>query len=578
MTRVIEVSGAAELAAALDGVQDDVEVRLADGVYRLAEPLRIEGAARVTLCAAAGARPVLSGGVVLDEWSVTPEGRWRTVVPESAGTPRQLYVHGIRAAWARGPWMSSDECSATSAGLSGVDISGWSRPEDVEVVFKVRWRDFHCRVAAASPELVTFANPAWTNSIAGTGRVGPHWDDTAVTTSRHQWSMFLTNEIELLREPGSFVWNSGERTVTYLPRPGELLDQAETVVPVLEHLVIVEGATEVSLRGITFRDTAWRQPSTDDGYAGMQAGLSLVGASGPPDMAGRFYTKPAAALTVRGGHEVEIVECCFTGLGGAGVILEQGTTDSLVSGCRFTGISGGAVLIGDLDPHPDESQADARNTVTLNTITDVGVEFTDSVGIWAGYTRELTISQNTLENLPYSGISVGWGWNQPEAQDPWLGDNTIRGNRLVGVMRRESRHFDGGAVYTQGPQPGTVIAGNYINGVRQPSSATDGDGVRHPSSGTDGNGIYLDEQSSHITVTGNVATRLGYKWVSNWAAYGTDNRAVGNWTDSTVTPPPSGKDSVMRNNRAGLTELPAEAVAVAERAGAGPWPAEVDLL
>ncbi|MFL6113684.1 MAG: right-handed parallel beta-helix repeat-containing protein, partial [Catenulispora sp.] len=66
--------------------------------------------------------------------------------------------------------------------------------------------------------------------------------------------------------------------------------------------------------------------------------------------------------------------------------------------------------------------------------------------------------------------------------------------------------------------------------------------------------------------------------VSNWAEYGIDNRAVGNWTDSAVTPPLSGEGSVMRNNRTGLTDLPPEAVAIAERAGAGPWPAEVDLL
>ncbi|GAA1992129.1 right-handed parallel beta-helix repeat-containing protein [Catenulispora subtropica] len=566
MTRTIEVSSAAELSAALGAVGGDVEVLLADGVYRLAEPLVLKGAKRVSVRAVPGARPVVSGGLVLGGWSVTPEGWWRASVPESAGTPRQLSVNGARSAWARGPWISSADCSVTSAGLSGTEVAGWSRPEDVEAVFKVRWRDFHCRVASASPDLLTFVTPAWTNSIAGTGRVGPHWDDTAVTTMRHQWSMFLSNALELLREPGSFVWDSRARTVTYLPRPGEVLAEAEIVVPVLEYLVVVEGASQVSLRGITFRDTAWRQPGTDDGYAGMQAGLSLVGATGPSDMAGRFYTKPAAAVTVRNGHEVEIVECCFTGLGGAGAVLERGTTDSLISGCRFTDISGGAVLVGDLDPHPDESQADARNTVTLNTIVGVGVEFTDSVGIWAGYTRELTVSQNTLEDLPYSGISVGWGWNQPEAQDPWLGENTIRGNRLVGVMRRESRHFDGGAIYTQGPQPGTVIAANYINGVR------------HPSSGTDGNGVYLDEQSSYITVTGNVATRLGYKWVSNWAEYGVENRAVGNWTDSTVTPPLSGEGSVMRDNSIGLTELPPEAIAVAERAGAGPWPAEVDLL
>jgi len=186
-----------------------------------------------------------------------------------------------------------------------------------------------------------------------------------------------------------------------------------------------------------------------------------------------------------------------------------------------------------------------------------------SVGIWAGYTRELTVEQNTLEHLPYSGISVGWGWNQPEAQNPWLGGNRVCGNRIVDVLRVATRQFDGGAIYTQGPQTGTVISGNYI------------DRSEYGTTATDGNGIYLDEQSSYITVAGNVVTRVGYKWVSNWAEYGVENHAAGNWTDNTVTPPLSGAGSVMKDNREGLTELPPEAVRVAEQAGAGPWPAPV---
>ena len=66
--------------------------------------------------------------------------------------------------------------------------------------------------------------------------------------------------------------------------------------------------------------------------------------------------------------------------------------------------------------------------------------------------------------------------------------------------------------------------------------------------------------------------------MSNWAEYGVENRAAGNWTDNTITPAFSGAGSVMEDNAEGLTELPPEAVRVAERAGAGPWPAPVEPL
>lgn len=164
------------------------------------------------------------------------------------------------------------------------------------------------------------------------------------------------------------------------------------------------------------------------------------------------------------------------------------------------------------------------------------------MGIWAGYEAGLTIDHNSLDHLPYSGISVGWGWNQPESQKSVLRDNKVTGNRITDVMEVAREQHDGGAIYTQGAQPGTVLSGNYIN--RSAFGNTE----------RDGNGIYLDEQSSHIRVERNVITRIGYKWVSNWADYGIENTARGNWTD-TAAPALGGKGSVMTDNLTGLDRL-----------------------
>lgn len=251
----------------------------------------------------------------------------------------------------------------------------------------------------------------------------------------------------------------------------------------------------------------------------------------------------------------------FTHLGGAGAILEAGTKDSSVTRSSFTDLSSGAVYVGDTEPMPGAELAGERNTVAYNTISRTGVEYTDAVGIWAGYEAELTVDHNSLDHLPYSGISVGWGWNQPEAQTSVLRDNKVTNNRITDVMEVARQQHDGGAIYTQGAQPGTVLSGNYIN--RSAYGNTE----------RDGNGIYLDEQSSHITVEKNVITRIGYKWVSNWADYGIENTARRNWTD-TAAPALGGRGSVMTDNLTGLDRLPAEALAVAARAGSRGGPVE----
>lgn len=179
------------------------------------------------------------------------------------------------------------------------------------------------------------------------------------------------------------------------------------------------------------------------------------------------------------------------------------------------------------------------------------------MGIWAGYEAGLTIDHNSLDHLPYSGISVGWGWNQPEAQQSVLRENKITNNRITNAMQVEYGQHDGGAIYTQGAQPGTVISGNYIN--RSAYGNTE----------RDGNGVYLDEQSSYIRVEHNVITHVGFKWVSNWADYGIQNTVRGNWTD-TDAPALAGLGSTMVDNHTKLELLPDDAVTVAANAGARP--------
>lgn len=550
-----------------EGMARDIRVVLADGTYRTPLELGPDDSGRgehtVTWTAATGANAVFDGGTAITGWQPTADGQWVASAPAGV-TPRQLFVDGVRAIRARGEECPASVCDATKTGMTGAvatGIASWARPTDAEAVIRVRWRNYHCRVASVADDLITFAQPCWQNSASGTNRTGPAWDTTTVDSSRYSKVSYFENAIELLDTPGEFVWNSTDRTVTYLPRPGVDLRTAAVVTPKTETLLTLDGARNVTIDRLGFEYAAYQQPNTAEGYAGTQAGLTLTGASGPVDHAGRYYTKPAAAVVVRAGRGVTLTGLRFEHLGGAGVVLEAGTQDTTLTRSTFTDLSSGAVYIGDTEPNPAPELTGKRNTISYNTIRRIGVEYTDAVGIWAGYEAELTVDHNTLEQLPYSGISVGWGWNQPEARNPVSRDNAITNNRIVDAMMTEYDQHDGGGIYTQGPQPGTVVSGNYIN--RSAFGNTE----------RDGNGVYLDEQSSYITVERNVITRIGYKWVSNWAGYGIENLATGNWTD-TEAPALSGRGSRMVDNHTGLEQLPAEALQVAAAAGAAGGPVE----
>src|SRR5262249_20778332 len=102
-----------------------------------------------------------------------------------------------------------------------------------------------------------------------------------------------------------------------------------------------------------------------------------------------------------------------------------------------------------------------------------------------------TLAQNELFDLPYTGISVGWGWGGVDPGGPGgyttpstSHDNTVSGNVVSHHMRKL---HDGGAVYVLSQQLGSTIAGNVIANQAAPY----------------GN-IYLDNGTQGYTVTGNV--------------------------------------------------------------------------
>jgi len=118
--------------------------------------------------------------------------------------------------------------------------------------------------------------------------------------------------------------------------------------------------------------------------------------------------------------------------------------------------------------------------------------------VFVGYTEGTVVAHNEIHNIPYSGISCGWGWGMTDAGggvyvDPvkWSTPTAARNNRIEfnHIHRMMQKLNDGAGVYTLGRQPGTVIRNNHIH-----------DGGKSNLSG----GVYLDEGSADITVVNNL--------------------------------------------------------------------------
>jgi beta-glucuronidase len=263
---------------------------------------------------------------------------------------------------------------------------------------------------------------------------------------------------------------------------------------------------------------------------------------------GEGMTRIDSAVEVEAGHDIVFDRDSFRQLAAAGIALAGGTHGAAVTHSRFTDLGGGAVFVGDTDGHPAESASKSSDIVIDdNRIDHVALAYRDNVAIMAGFLNGLEIAHNTIDDLPYSGISVGWGWNY-EGGAPVESAIHIMANRIERVMLQLA---DGGAIYTQAQStPDTsCVERNAID-------------MRHSG---EGNGIYLDEHSSYFDVQHNVV--LG-SWVSAWASWSGHLRIVDNWTDSAGGPHAAGPTKIWSPNFTGLKHLPAAAMTVQRAAGA----------
>ena len=79
------------------------------------------------------------------------------------------------------------------------------------------------------------------------------------------------------------------------------------------------------------------------------------------------------------------------------------------------------------------SQQDINNSVSDSVITRVAREFRGSPGVFIGISHGTELIHNEISFLPYSAVSVGWGWaSYPHS---FGGANRIVGNHIHSHMQ-----------------------------------------------------------------------------------------------------------------------------------------------
>lgn len=430
----------------------DIIVYLMDGTYSLDETLVFNSQDSgtngyyITYKAYAGAKPVISGGKEITGWQLYDANKniYKANVDPSYNF-RQLYVGGVLATRARGALPVKVAGDGNGFITTELNMVNWKNQSSIELVSDRLWTQ----------------NRALVSSIVdngdGTAKINmlqPYFTNMCTQNSYGFFDMptWVENAYELLDTDGEWYLDNTAHVLYYKPLAGQNLNDTKVIAPVLEKLADVKGTLDnpvknIGFEGVTFSYATWMQPSTI-GYATVQANqMENGGVNGAPP----------ANVNIEAAHDVVFEKCKFSDLGAVGLNITY-AQNNIVRGCEFYDISGSGIqVLGYVnDPNPtDLRKICDNNLITENYIHNVAEEYNAGVGIFVGYARNTSITHNELANLPYTAVSLSWGWGRANISS----SNHVDYNYIHDHMQLLS---DGGGVYALGPQYGSTINNNYI--------------------------------------------------------------------------------------------------------------------
>ena len=392
-------------------------------------------------------------------------------------------------------------------------------------------------VIPATYDLDDFINPTdieiniihwWCHSIIKTAGISADGTELYFDRTNLPWygmendrPTWIENAYELIDEVGEWYIDQNTNTIYY--KADDAMTGKTAFLPVCEQLLTFDNCQNISFDGIKFMYTTWTEPN-DNGMDDAQAGTYYVAGEGQKEVPG--------GIEIGDSINISIVNSEILNFGGGGIRIWNGCEDIEISGNCIHDISSVGIWIGSINGHGTTctSGTDVKNTVVRNNyITRVGVDYYDSPAITSIYTEGTVIDHNEISNCPYTGISLGWGWDFVDVA--CSKDNVISNNYIHNVGLTQ---HDGGSIYTLGYQPGTMIYGNYMHDYHIGDYDKDA-------------ALYLDEGSEGIEVYNNVVGTGVYQWLKMWTSSICNNH----WHDNFYAvnrANNSGTNNVVENN------------------------------
>jgi len=485
-------------------IKNGINIWLSAGTYPVLETiiLRPEDSGTsdspTRIAALPGETPVLSGGKEIRGWKkanspflgLTKESLqqvWVADVPNVMDMPfhfRQLWVNNKKAVRAQSAPTGSmhrilhwDKTTASCIipALPFVGLESWKGLE----LFIHQWWEIailRVRTMERKGDSVRVYFEAPESKIQNEHPWPAPWLSKETGNS----AFTLVNALPLLDEPGEWYLDQQKQKIYYWPRKEENLATAKVIAPFTETLLRIQGNETnavkfISIEGISFQHTGWLRPS-QQGHVPHQLGLYMTeayklkpaGTPAKPALDNQAWIgRPPAAVEMNYISAISFRNCSVLHTASNGIDLVKAVKLTELKGNLLKDIGGNGILAGNYGeegreihiPYISTTDNDYCSKIEVhnNLITDAGTEDWGCAGIAAGFVKNISITNNELELLPYTGISLGWGWT---AEENMMDGNIIARNK---IHHFGMKNYDCAGIYTQSAQPNSEITGNYID-------------------------------------------------------------------------------------------------------------------
>lgn len=413
----------------------DVTIFLRKGTYYIDKTIVVSAgsfqAKSLNIMAFSDEDVVISAGRRLHlNWKVFRNGIYVAGVPENINFER-LYVNGQPQILARYPNYDSVArvFHGTSADAISADrVKKWKNPVGgyVHALHAHEWGGMHYRIVGKDDSGNLKLEGGWQNNRP---------------SEMHKEFRFVENIFEELDAPGEWWLDREKHLLYYYPSKGVDLEDAVVEVSHLKNTIELKGSENHPLKNINI--SGIRFAHNERSFMDTRE----------PLLRSDWAIYRGAAVLLEGTENCKISDCIFEGIGGNAIMLSQYNQYDTISGCHIYHIGANAIsVIGDTKavrspsfayqnyvryeemdktPGPLNNNFSQQCLVSDNLIHDIGEIEKQVAGVQIEVASEITISHNTIYNVPRAGINIG---------DGCFGGHVIEFNDVFNTVRETGDH------------------------------------------------------------------------------------------------------------------------------------------